>query len=193
MRRKGSVVLWAAVLALALLLSGCGAGVPPEEQEDETAVRTEEAAVDGETLPASAQSVSESLAGVETAENLETEGEIAVRMQVEIGENVFTAVLEDNEAANALAEELAHGPLTVQLQDYAGFEKVGALGVGLPASDSRTTTQAGDIVLYQGDQVVLFYGSNTWSYTRLGRIEDLDGWADALGGGDVTATFSLET
>lgn len=191
--RRGDAALWAAILALALLLSGCGAGVPPEEQEDVTAVRTEEAAADGETRQPGTQAVSESQIVPEETEIPETEEDTAMHMQVQIGENVFTAALEDNAAAAALAEELAQGPLTVQLRDYAGFEKVGALGMRLPADDSRTTTQAGDIVLYQGDQVVLFYGSNNWSYTRLGRVENLDGWADALGSGDVTVTFSLET
>ena len=71
------------------------------------------------------------------------------------------------------------------------MEKVGPLGRGLPASDSQTTTQAGDIVLYQSNQIVLFYGSNSWSYTRLGSIDNLTGWEDALGSGDVTVTLSL--
>ena len=83
-------------------------------------------------------------------------------------------------------------PVTIQMSDYAGFEKVGDLGTDLPASDRQTTTQAGDIVLYQGNQIVIFYGSNSWSYTRLGRIDDLTGWEEALGNGDVTLTLSPE-
>ncbi len=78
------------------------------------------------------------------------------------------------------------------MSDYSGFEKVGALGTSLPSENSQTTTQAGDIVLYQGNQIVMFYGSNSWSYTRLGHIEDPTGWEEALGSGDVTVTFSLE-
>lgn len=115
-------------------------------------------------------------------------GETTLRVQV--GETVFTARLEDNEAADALAELVAQQPLTLSLREYGGFEKVGDLGQALPAQDSQTTTQAGDIVLYQGDQIVLFYGSNSWSYTRLGRIEDLTGWEEALGDGDVEVTLS---
>ena len=76
--------------------------------------------------------------------------------------------------------------------ESAGFEKVGDLGSDLPANNRQTMTQAGDIVLYQGNQIVIFYGSNSWSYTRLGRIDDLTGWESALGHGDVTVTFSLE-
>ena len=83
-------------------------------------------------------------------------------------------------------------PVVIQMNDYSGFEKVGSIGTSLPASNSQTTTQSGDIVLYNGNQIVIFYGSNSWSYTRLGKIDDLSGWTEALGSGDVTVTFSLE-
>lgn len=115
-----------------------------------------------------------------------------MKMTVQIGDRTFTAALEDNAAAEALAESLEHGSVTIQMSDYGGFEKVGALGTRLPASDSWTTTQAGDIVLYQESQVVIFYGSNSWSYTRLGSVDDLAGWDEALGGGEVSVAFSLE-
>jgi len=82
-------------------------------------------------------------------------------------------------------------PLTIQMQDYAGFEKVGPLGTSLPTDDSQTATHTGDIVLYQGNQVVMFYGSNSWSYTRLGKIDDLSGWEETLGSGSVSVTLSL--
>lgn len=103
----------------------------------------------------------------------------------------FSAIFADNAGAQALQDLLAGGDVTIQMNDYAGFEKVGSLGQSLPSSDSQTTTQAGDIVLYQGNQIVIFYGSNSWSYTRLGKIDDLTGWEEALGGGDVSVTFSL--
>ncbi len=103
----------------------------------------------------------------------------------------FTATLAGNAAGDALAELLAAGPLTIRARDFSGFEKVGPLGRRLPASDRRTTTRAGDIVLYQGDQIVAFYGSNTWAYTRLAVIDDLTGWKQALGTGDATFTLSL--
>lgn len=77
------------------------------------------------------------------------------------------------------------------MSDYAGFEKVGSLGRSLPTSNSQTTTQSGDIVLYNGDQIVIFYASNSWSYTRLGKIDDLTGWEEALGSNDVIVTFSI--
>lgn len=132
-----------------------------------------------------------SQAAASSSENESVE-DTAMKMKIEVNGSLFTATLADNAASDALADWVEEGPVTLELSDYAGFEKVGPLGRSLPASDSQTTTHAGDIVLYQGDQIVLFYGSNSWSYTRLGRIDDLTGWEDALGGGDVTITLSLE-
>lgn len=103
----------------------------------------------------------------------------------------FLATFADNQGAEALADLLTDGPLTLSLEDYGGFEKVGSLGQSLPTSNTHMSTQSGDIVLYQGNQIVLFYGSNAWSYTRLGQVTDLTGWQEALGHGDVTVTFSL--
>lgn len=111
---------------------------------------------------------------------------------VTVGGKTFSAVFAENAGAQALKELLAGGDLTISMSDYAGFEKVGSLGRSLPTENSQTTTQAGDIVLYQGNQIVIFYGSNSWSYTRLGKIENLTGWQEALGSGDVTVTFSLK-
>lgn len=103
----------------------------------------------------------------------------------------FPATFADNQGAEALADLLTDGPLTLSLEDYGGFEKVGSLGHSLPTSNTHMSTQSGDIVLYQGNQIVLFYGSNAWSYTRLGQVTDLTGWQEALGHGDVTVTLSL--
>ena len=113
-------------------------------------------------------------------------------MNVQVGDVVFSATLEKNEAMSALVEMMRESPVVIQMSDYSGFEKVGPLGTSLPTSNSQTTTQAGDIVLYNGNQIVIFYGSNSWSYTRLGHIDNLTGWEEALGSGDVTVTFSLE-
>ena len=115
-----------------------------------------------------------------------------MKMKVTVGETGFTATLADNEAVDALVEMMESGPVVLQMRDYASFEKVGPLGKSLPASNRQMTTQAGDIVLYQGDQIVMFYGTNSWSYTRIGHIDDLTGWEDALGDGDVTVTFSMD-
>lgn len=138
----------------------------------------------------------ESSAPSQEAENKKSEwveeenGEM--KMNINVNGQDFTATLEQNSAVSALVQMMENGPVTLQLSDYAGFEKVGPLGQSLPASNSQTTTQTGDIVLYQGNQIVMFYGSNSWSYTRIGRIDDLTGWEEALGSGDVTVTLSVE-
>ena len=115
-----------------------------------------------------------------------------MKMNVNVNGQDFTATLENNSAVDAFVQMMESGPVTLELSDYAGFEKVGPLGQSLPASNRQTTTHAGDIVLYQGNQIVMFYGSNSWSYTRLGHIDDLTGWVEALGSGDVTVTLSME-
>ena len=99
----------------------------------------------------------------------------------------------DNASVDALRELLKKGPLSVELSRYGGFEQVGALGTSLPRSDEQTTTEPGDIVLYSGNQIVMFYGSNSWAYTRLGKITGMSGeeLTDLLDAGGVTATLSL--
>ena len=114
------------------------------------------------------------------------------KMKVQIGNAVFTATLEDNAATRELVTIMKEAPITINMSDYSGFEKVGSLGRSLTTSNSQMTTNAGDIVLYNGNQIVMFYGANSWSYTKLGHIDDLTGWESALGDGDITAVFSVE-
>ncbi len=165
-RRIGKI---GCLLGVWLLLAGCGGGQEALAQSQEIT----ETAETGERLAAAktAAAAESAAAAVGESGNLsETEGvseeeeETGMKMNVEVNGTVFTAVLENNGAADALAEMMKDQPVTIQMRDYAGFEKVGPLGQNLPASDSRTTTQAGDIVLYQGNQIVIFYGSNTWSF-----------------------------
>jgi hypothetical protein len=127
----------------------------------------------------------------QTEENKSKEGgNNEMKMNVNVNGQNFIATLERNSAADALIQIMKLEPVTLQLEDYSGFEKVGPLGQNLPTSDSQTTTHPGDIVLYQGNQIVMFYGSNSWNYTPLGHIDDLTGWEEALGSGNVTVTFS---
>ena len=104
-----------------------------------------------------------------------------------------SVVWEDNDAVQALKELCKDQPLTIAMSMYGGFEQVGSIGTALPQNDMQTTTSAGDIVLYSGDQMVVFYGSNTWAYTRLGHISDqsADGMAELLSNGDTVITVSL--
>ncbi len=112
-------------------------------------------------------------------------------MQMKINDVHVAVEWEDNESVKALAERL---PLTVKMHMYGGFEQVGSLGRSLPRDDKRITTQAGDIVLYSGNQIVIFYGSNTWAYTRLGRITDKtpSELADLLGNFDAVLRLSAD-
>ncbi len=113
-----------------------------------------------------------------------------MKMSVQIGNYIFTATLEQNQAVNEFIEMMKDGPVTIEMSDYSGFEKVGPLGKGLTTDNHQTTTTEGDIVLYSGNQIVIFYGSNSWSYTRIGKIDDLTDWKKALGSGDITAVFT---
>ena len=100
---------------------------------------------------------------------------------------------EDNESVSALVELAGKERITIQMSMYGGFEQVGPLGTSLPRNDKQTTTSAGDIVLYSGNQLVVFYGSNSWSYTRLGHVElSAAEMTDLLSHGDVSITLSIE-
>lgn len=88
------------------------------------------------------------------------------------GGRTFTATLVDNSSTQALKEQLAKGNITVEMEDYASMEKVGSLGISLPRNDRPTTTGPGDIILYQGHNLVIYYDTNSWSFTRLGKINN---------------------
>ena len=201
-------LLTIAVFSLSVLLAGCGnseqAGSEPESS---SSVRVETSLETGSPAePETSESQPDVIVSEppqQPASSVESESQTtdretmaeeisAMNMMVQVGGSTFTATLEENTAVDALVEMMEQEPVTIQMSDYSGFEKVGPLGTSLPASNQQTTTQAGDIVLYQGNQIVMFYGSNSWSYTRLGHIDDLTGWEEALGSGDVTVTFSLE-
>lgn len=106
----------------------------------------------------------------------------------------LTATPEDNSSAAALVEKLREGPVTLQLHDYGHFEKVGPLPWSLPRNDTSITTVPGDVILYQGNQITIYYDENTWSFTRLARIEgkSRDELLSLLGDGDVTVTCWVE-
>ena len=114
-------------------------------------------------------------------------------MQMRIGDTPVTVAWEDNASVEALKELAAEG-LTIRMSMYGGFEQVGSIGQSLPRDDAQTTTVSGDIVLYSGNQLVVFYGSNSWAYTRLGHITDQTPaqMKALLGSGDVTITLSMK-
>lgn len=118
-------------------------------------------------------------------------GESPQKPSMKIGDTSVNVEWEDNESVSALMQLASASPLTIQMSMYGGFEQVGSIGQSLPRNDSQMTTEAGDIVLYSGNQIVVFYGSNSWAYTKLGHISDKSAqeMADLLGSGDVTITI----
>ena len=116
-------------------------------------------------------------------------------LKIEIGQETFTATLANNSSVDALKELLKDGPLTLKMSDYAGMEKGADLGVTLPQNNQQMNTTAGDIILYQGRTLVIYYDTNSWSLTTIGKINDLDEvlLKETLGSGDVTVTFSLQS
>lgn len=123
------------------------------------------------------------------------EGE-ADKMYLQIGDTVWTAALEDNPSVAAWKELLAKGPLTVDMRGYGGFEKVGSIGADLIQSNRQITAKPGDVILYQGSSVTIYYGENSWNFPPLGHI---DGVAESqlrevlkAGGGGISVTFSLD-
>ena len=115
-------------------------------------------------------------------------------IKIKVNSNILEVKLEDNEATKSLIERLKNGDISVNANEYGGFEKVGNLGFSLPRNDKSITTSAGDIVLYQGNQISLFYNSNSWSYTKLGRVQNISSreLKDILGSGNVTLVISLD-
>lgn len=113
--------------------------------------------------------------------------------QANSGSHKLTATLADNSSAVAFYELLKKGPVSIKMSDYGSFEKVGPLGTTLPRNDAQITTTAGDIILYQGNQITIYYDTNSWNFTLLGKV---DGVTQAqlkkiLGKGDVTAVFEI--
>lgn len=111
-----------------------------------------------------------------------------------VGDKTISATLADNSATRELIELLQKEPIVVKMNDYGGFEKVGSLPQSFTTSNSRITTEPGDIMLYQGNNLVIFYGVNSWSYTRLGKVDNIfiENLKDFLGTGEIELTLSLD-
>ncbi len=168
MKRIISALLSAALLCAAF--SGCGkAGTAPAD------TAPQESGVQGE------------------APDSETAGTTEDTMYIIVGEHVLNVKTADNSSAQALLELLRDGDITVDAHDYGGFEKVGALGIELPTNDESITTEPGDVILYQGNQITVYYDVNSWSFTRLGKVQGVtaEELRDILGDGDVTMVLSL--
>ena len=197
---KGKLLLPILVLVLTLVVSGCGkqpvSESPTGELESAEAFVSEQIddATSEEQAASETESVNEPSANEDEATQEDTREDIEAMLQMRIGDTAVTVEWEDNESVQALRDLCTDNPLTIQMSMYGGFEQVGSIGQSLPRDDQQTTTGAGDIVLYSGNQIVVFYGSNSWAYTRLGHITDQNaaGMSELLGNGDVTITISME-
>ncbi len=108
-------------------------------------------------------------------------------MRLLIGKTEVPVTWENNASVEALKELR---PITIQMSMYGGFEQVGSIGQSIVRNDVQTETSYGDIVLYSGNRIVIFYGSNSWAYTRLGHVDlSQQEMREMLGGGDVAITL----
>lgn len=160
-------------LLLAVLgLSGCGNGSSPAD-----------------SAPPPSQSVISEQESSQPQDNSSSQEE--PMLKISVGDQELLATFADNSSAEAFRDLLAQGPVTVSMDDYGGFEKVGSLGTTLTRNDTRITTQPGDVILYQGNQITIYYGTNTWNFTRLAKINDSTDLQAKLGTGTVQVIFSL--
>lgn len=137
---------------------------------------------------ASSAEIKDWIDGLKMDENKEI-----TKLHITIGETVLSATLVENSSVTALVNELKKSPITIEMHDYGNFEKVGSLGFNLPRNDEQITTTPGDIILYQGNQITIYYDTNSWNFTRLGKIENItkSELLSILGKGNVTVTLSL--
>ena len=186
MKRAKSVIC---AIIMMFAISACAGRTPNDSAvstsgQEEISKETEEKA-----LTASTENGSD---GIPEQEGSKEEVVVMDELILSVGDKRFSVEWEDNESVDAL-KGLAGSGMTIDMAMYGGFEQVGSIGTSLPRNDSQTTTSPGDIVLYSGNQIVIFYGSNSWAYTRLGRITGLDEkeLEDTFGNGDVTIGLSV--
>ena len=199
MRKNIAILLLAAITVFAF--SACGASNSQVSQQSTDPV-TENHAAQTQAEPSQSEAEShDEVVGTNAPDsekisdtNEETAEEATVpELKLIIDGQELTVIWEDNESVDALLTLASDSSVTVEMSMYGGFEQVGPLGTSLPRNDAQTRTQAGDIVLYSGNQIVVFYGSNSWAYTRLGHITDKTAaeLAELLGNGNVTLTISV--
>ena len=179
------IPVFLAALLLASSVMACSSDTEEDEVQMEVLAASEERTEEQTEIQTEEQSETEE-------ENHMLKNEAGSTMRLLIGEKELSVNWEENESVDALKELVAGQPLSIQMSMYGGFEQVGAIGTDLPRNDVQTTTSAGDIVLYSSNQIVMFYGSNSWAYTRLGKVTDMsaDEMAELLGNGDVTITLT---
>ena len=113
---------------------------------------------------------------------------------IEVNNKELVVKVENNSSSKALIEKLKQGNITINARDYSNFEKVGELGFSLPTNDTQITTKPGDVILYQGNNICLYYGTNSWNFTKLGEVTNVnqEELKNILGDGNVTMTLKLK-
>ena len=121
-------------------------------------------------------------------------GSASMKLKIHVNDTTFTATLADNSSAEAFAEYLSQGDLTLDMHDYGSFERVADLPTTLPRNDTQINTDAGDLILYLGKRIVIYYDKNSWNFTRLGKIDNVNKkrLKQILGDGNATVTFSVK-
>lgn len=163
---------------------------------DSTAERTQvsenETAEENSDGESAADVSVDDIAAAEQAESEDEEGDISMKMT--INDTEVKVSWENNESVKALAKMAENGPVVIETEPYGGFEQVGSIGQTLPSNDTNIKTKAGDIMLYTSSQMVIFYGSNSWAYTRLGKITDKSNseLRDLLSGYGCKVTITAE-
>ena len=177
------------ILLSCIVLPGCGATVKEVEQSPPVNMVDVDAEDTSEEKPV--DQTTEKLEPITEYENV-TEQEDEIIMDMTINDTKVDVTWENN-ASVAELKELAEDELTISMSMYGDFEQVGPIGKSITRDDKQTTTSAGDIVLYSGNQLVVFYGSNSWAYTRLGKINLTEKeLTNLLSNGDVTIILSME-
>lgn len=126
--------------------------------------------------------------------DMENEEYSNMKIKLEINNYELNATLVDNSSTQALIEKLKESDITINMNDYGNMEKVGQLDFSLPRNDQNITTESGDLILYQGNNFVIYYDTNNWSLTKLGKIDNIDKQQlkNILGSGSIVVTLSLD-
>ena len=193
--RKSMPIL--SILLLSITLTACGNVQNNSESnvQSETSSNTisDGLSVPESTLNSSEDSNDEQKPQTSVEDNSSPQETEEETLKMTIGSTPVSVKWEDNESVNYLKKLCRNQPLTISMSMYGGFEQVGSIGSDIPRNDVQTTTSSGDIVLYSGNQLVVFYGSNSWAYTKLGHITDKtpQEMTKLLSGGNVTITLSI--
>ena len=198
-----------AALASLLALAGCAQGMVPSsagassasvssaavshQSADETSASAGQSQATSAETPTAVASSAASAESAVSPQSGTASAKHADSFVIGVGDAQLAVTLADTDAARALVQRLQAEPVTVSLHAYGGFEQVGQLPWPLPASDEQITTQPGDVMLYQGNQITVFTGSNSWAYTPLGHIEGAtsESLLEVLGDGDTEISLSL--